>query len=138
MERCIGLVETFLVDLKHTDKNKFKLFTGGDAELVMNNLKKLAHSGAHIIVRIPVIPEFNHSEKEMTQIIDFVSSLKDVSEIHFLPYHTFGVEKYKMLGMKYSFANIKQVQKGLLELYPDGFDDQGVVIRELFRYFKSK
>ncbi len=117
VERCIGLVETFLVDLKHTDKNKFKLFTGGDAELVMNNLKKLAYSGAHIIIRIPVIPGFNHSENEMTQIIDFVSSLKDVSEIHFLPYHTFGVEKYKMLGMKYSFANIKQVQNSEIRTY---------------------
>ena len=34
----------------------------------------------------------------------------------------------------------KQVQQALSELYPDGTDnqEQGVVIRELFRYFKSK
>jgi len=34
----------------------------------------------------------------------------------------------------------KQVQQGLAEIYPDGIDkqDQGVVIRELFRYFKSQ
>ena len=33
----------------------------------------------------------------------------------------------------------KQVQQGLSELYPDGTDgqEQGVVIRELFRHFKS-
>ena len=33
----------------------------------------------------------------------------------------------------------KQVQQGLMELYPDGTDgvDQGLVVRELFRHFKQ-
>ena len=36
-------------------------------------------------------------------------------------------------------VTVKQVQQGLSEIYPDGVSDveQGVVIRELFRYFKS-
>ena len=117
VERCIGLVDTFLVDLKHTDLDKFKTFTNGDAELVMNNLKKLNDSEAHIIVRIPVIPGFNHSEKEMKQMIGFVSTLNKVTEIHFLPYHTFGTEKYKMLDMEYLFKNETQVQDSELSPY---------------------
>lgn len=117
VEKCIGLVETFLVDLKHTNTDKFKTFTHGDAELVINNLKKLTDFGSHVIVRIPVIPGFNHSENEMNQLIDFVYSLKNVSEIHFLPYHTFGVEKYKMLGMDYIFGNQKQVQDSEITTY---------------------
>jgi pyruvate formate lyase activating enzyme len=117
VERCIGLVGTFLVDLKHTDRDKFKAFTNGDAELVMNNLNKLNDSKAHIIVRIPVIPGFNHSEKEMKQMIDFVATLKNVTEMHFLPYHTFGTEKYKMLDMEYLLGNEKQVQDSELGSY---------------------
>ena len=114
--RCVGLVDTFLVDLKHTDKDKFKAFTQGDAELVMNNLRKLTDSETHVIIRIPVIPGFNFSENEMKQIIEFVISLKNVYEIHFLPYHTYGVEKYKMLGINYTFGNKKQIQDS--ELLP--------------------
>lgn len=116
VERCIGLVETFLVDLKHTDKNKFKPFTQGNAELVMDNLEKLTDSGSHVIVRIPVIPGFNHSENEMFKMIEFVASLKKINEIHFLPYHNFGVGKYKMLGMDYIYGNTKQVEDS--ELIP--------------------
>ncbi len=115
--RRIGLVDTFLVDLKHTDKDKFKIFTGGDAELVMDNLKKLTNSNAHVIIRIPVIPGFNHSEHEIIHMIEFAGSLKDVSEIHLLPYHTFGLEKYKMLGMDYRFGLNMQVQESELEPY---------------------
>ncbi|MCK5137726.1 MAG: glycyl-radical enzyme activating protein [Bacteroidales bacterium] len=115
--RCIGLVGTFLVDLKHIDQDKFKSFVQGDSELVLNNLIKLIDADAQVIVRIPVIPGFNHSEKEIKQMIEFVSSLKNVNEIHFLPYHTFGVEKYKSLGMDYTFGHKKQVQDSELEPY---------------------
>lgn len=107
--RCMGLVNTFLVDLKHTDKDKFKAFTLGDVELVTGNLKLLVNGKEQVIIRIPVIPGFNHSEREMEQIINFAASLNNVREMHFLPYHTLGIEKYRMLGMKYKFGKNRKV-----------------------------
>jgi pyruvate formate lyase activating enzyme len=115
--RCMDLVDTFLVDLKHTDKDIFRNYTQGDAGLVMENLAKLADSGASVVVRIPVVPGFNHTEHEQKEMIDFVSSLHHVPEIHFLPYHTFGVEKYRMLDMDYQFGQKGQVQDTELEPY---------------------
>ena len=46
-------------------------------------------------------------------------------------------ETLETMGLDIS---VKQVQQGLIELYPDGVgsQEQGVVVRELFRYFKSK
>lgn len=117
IERTIGLIDTYLVDLKHIDKNKFKTFTQGNSELVMANLINLAKTGVKIILRIPVIPDFNHSENEISGIIDFTATLQNVNEIHFLPYHTFGVEKYKMLDMEYPFGDKKQVKNSELKPY---------------------
>jgi len=117
IERCIGLTGTFLVDLKHTDKNKFNLFTGGDLDLVLDNLVKLTERHNNVIIRVPVIPGFNHTEKEMKAIIDFSASLKTVSEIHFLPYHNLGDEKYRMLGMENTYAGKKPVDAGELNGY---------------------
>jgi pyruvate formate lyase activating enzyme len=111
IERTIGLIRTYLVDLKHTDPVKFKAYTDGNASLVMENLEKLAYFGTHVVVRIPVIPGFNHGEAEIKHIVNFVSTIKGIREIHFLPYHTFGVEKYKMLGMEYLFNPEKQVRE---------------------------
>lgn len=125
VERTIGLVRTFLVDLKHTDLKKFKEYTKGDASLVMENLEKLAYFGAHVVVRIPVIPGFNHSMPEIQQMVDFVSTVKGLTEIHFLPYHTFGVEKYKMLGMEYIFNNRDQVLEEELLPYVQYAQSQG-------------
>ncbi len=117
VERCIGLIDTFLIDLKHTHKEKFKTYTGGDVLVVMSNLVRIDNMGVNYIVRIPVIPGFNHSEEEIKEIIDFVSSLKNAREIHFLPYHTFGSEKYKMLGLTYKMGTKKAVKDTELETY---------------------
>jgi pyruvate formate lyase activating enzyme len=56
IERCINFTGTFLADLKHTDAEKFKRFTGGDSALVMNNLIKLSSLHNNIIMRVPVDP----------------------------------------------------------------------------------
>ena len=125
IERCIGLVDTFLVDLKHTQKDKFKKYTGGNASLVMSNLIRLDSTGVNYIVRIPVIPEFNHSEAEITELIDFAATLKNAKEIHFLPYHTFGKEKYQMLGLKYKMETAKTVKDTKLEPYIALAQDKG-------------
>jgi len=119
IENVIDLTSTFLVDLKHTDSEKFRQFTGGEAELVLENLKRLAECHCKVIVRVPVIPGFNHSVSEMKEIIDFTKLLKTVSEIHFLPYHTLGTEKYKMLGMEYKMNGSLNVRTEELSVYVD-------------------
>ena len=117
IERCLGLVGTFLVDLKHTDPEKFRHYVKGDAALVLRNLEKLAYFGARVVVRIPVIPGFNHSLPEIQHMVDKLSTIHGIEEVHFLPYHRFGVEKYRMLGMDYEFGTQKQVREQELELY---------------------
>jgi pyruvate formate lyase activating enzyme len=125
VERCLGLVRTFLVDLKHTDKEKFRYYTRGEINLVMDNLRKLAATRSNIIIRIPVIPGFNHSDKEMKQIIDFSASLDHIAEMHFIPYHNLGIEKYNMLGMDYVFGHNKPVDPAELTSYIDYAHSKG-------------
>lgn len=125
VERTIGLVTTYLVDLKHTDPHKFKFHTQGDADLVMENLEKLAYFGTRVIVRIPVIPGFNHSQDEIRELVDFISTIRGIREVHFLPYHTYGVEKYRMLGMEYMLEGTGQVRDEELLPYVSYAESRG-------------
>lgn len=129
VERTIGLVTTYLVDLKHTDTLKFREFTDGSSDLVMDNLKKLASRGMHIIVRIPVIPGFNHSKSEIFGMLDFISDLKEIREIHFLPYHSLGKEKYGMLGIEYTFNGERQIGEEELQPYVQYAEKKGYVTK---------
>lgn len=98
-------IDVFLADLKHTDPIKFKEFTNGNLNQVLSNFKNLEAIGANVIIRIPVIHGFNDTEQEMHSIIDFAAGLKNVHEVHFLPYHSFGTSKYTQLGREYTISN---------------------------------
>jgi len=115
--RCLGKVDTFLVDLKHTNPAKFNVHTEGDLDLVLENLKRLNETKEHIIVRIPVVPGFNHTTDEMTAIINMAASLDSVREVHFIPYHTLGAHKYRMLGMEYPYKIFDGITPQEIEPY---------------------
>jgi pyruvate formate lyase activating enzyme len=117
VERCVGKVDTFLADLKHVDPLKFKEHTGGDAGLVMQNLERLVEDGSHVILRIPVIPDFNHSQSDMEMILDYAGTLQGVEEVHYLPYHSLGKRKYQMLDRAYLYEGFPVVTDSELEPY---------------------
>jgi pyruvate formate lyase activating enzyme len=113
----LHITDMFLTDFKHTDPVKFSKFTGGEAKLVMDNLQALNESGAPFIVRVPVIPLFNHTPAEIGSIIEFTASLKNMLEIHLIPFNNFGAEKYRMLGIDYRYKNQKRLNESDLVQY---------------------
>ena len=115
IEPYVELIDQWLVDLKHVDTDKFKKFTGGTAELVMSNFRKLDAANVNMIVRVPVIPGFNHTHSEMQHIINFAASLQTVREIHFMPYHTLGKGKYDLMGIDYRYDNYESLKPHELE-----------------------
>ena len=47
-------------------------------------------------------PGFNADEASVTAITNFAADELGVDDIHFLPYHTLGMNKYTLLGQPYS------------------------------------
>ena len=89
--------DLFLYDLKMVDDEKHMKFTGVSNQLILENLKRLSHSGQKTVVRFPLVPGVNDDEKDILKLGEFVSSLNNVKEINVLPYHKAGVEKSKRL-----------------------------------------
>lgn len=101
IEPSLAYTELFLADLKHVDEAAFKQWTGGSAKRVLNNLYRLAASGKKMVIRVPLIQGFNADEPAIKGIVDFAADHLQVSEIHFLPYHTLGMSKYALLNLPY-------------------------------------
>jgi pyruvate formate lyase activating enzyme len=129
IKRAIGLINTWLIDVKHTDAKKFRHFTGGEPGLVRSNLEKLCKAGIPFIARIPVIPHFNHTFDEIRSIIDFACTFTSLQEIHLIPFHKLGIKKYTMLGIPYLFANVKAVQQNELIDYLKYAESKGIRTR---------
>lgn len=100
-------IDTFLMDIKHVNSEKHKRFTGVPNELILENAKKIAQSGAHLIIRTPVIPGFNDTAEEIRAISHFAATLPGVKEHHLLPYHRLGQDKYYGLGRDYELDGVQ-------------------------------
>jgi pyruvate formate lyase activating enzyme len=117
IESIIQYVDFFLFDVKHSDADLISKITKGNGERILKNLEKLAEKCAKkIIMRVPVIPDFNYSDDVLESIICIGERL-GISEIDLLPYHTLGVSKYRQLGVEYQYPVTKMMNKKELQRF---------------------
>lgn len=114
ISRYLPYLDLYLMDIKHMNSAKHKEFTSQPNELILENAKKITDAGARLIVRTPVIPTFNATKEEIGEIAKFASSLKGVTQMHILPYHRIGTDKYKGLNREYSLTGIEPPSKELM------------------------
>ena len=114
VEKVIPYVDTVLLDIKHLDTEKHKKFTGIGNEQILKNAARISQISS-TVVRVPVIPGFNYSEEEIRAITEFAKTLRGMRTIRLLPYHTFGENKYDLLGRDYALADIKPLKPEELE-----------------------
>lgn len=106
IEPMLPFIDTILMDLKHMDSAKHKEFTTQPNERIKENAQKIAEKAKKLIIRVPVIPTFNDTEEEIGEIAKFAATLQGVREIHLLPYHRFGKDKYDGLGREYLMGDL--------------------------------
>ena len=106
IEKVIPYVDTVLLDIKHMDGEKHKRFAGGTNEMVLRNAPRISQI-SNTVVRVPVIPGFNYSVDEIKAIAEYAKTLMGIRTIHLLPYHSFGENKYGLMGKDYLLKEIE-------------------------------
>lgn len=120
IERYLPWLDVYLMDIKHMDSVKHEEYTGRPNGLILENARKLAEKskareGTRLVIRIPVIPEFNATVKEISEIAEFAKSLPGVTDIHLLPYHRLGQDKYTGLGRVYKMQHAEPLSNETME-----------------------
>ncbi len=117
IESILPYLDTYLMDIKHTNPEKHKAFTGKSNELMLENARKVAALGqTNLVIRVPVVPTFNDTPEEIAAIAQFADKLPGVNKIHLLPYHRLGQDKYKGLGREYSLQEILPPEKEYMNM----------------------
>ena len=114
VERVIPYVDTVLLDIKSMDAAVHKEYTGAANEMVLKNAPRITQI-SNTVIRVPVIPGFNYSVESIRAIAEYAKTLMGIRTIHLLPYHTFGENKYDLLGRDYTLKDRKPLKPEDLE-----------------------
>lgn len=116
IEKILPFVDLVLLDIKHINKEIHKEHIGVDNYLILENAKYISENAQELIIRVPVIPNFNCDKESIKDIAEFVSKLNKVERVDLLPYHNLGESKYDNLGINYEMDNkIESPKEELME-----------------------
>ncbi len=121
-EKC----DTIIVDYKSPDREKLLSVTGGNKEVIENNLKQIEKT-KHIHIRIPLIHSFNDDDESLEGFIEFFTSLGGNFDVEILPYHEYGKEKWLKLGREYTVTD-GFVKKETIKKFVDKFNENSIKV----------
>jgi len=99
LKEVLPYTDLVLYDLKHMDSKMHKAMTGKDNSLILTNAEKTARI-VETWFRIPLIPGYNDTEKNIKELAAFAVSLQ-IKKVSLLIFHEFGKHKYEQIGKKY-------------------------------------
>lgn len=94
----VPLTDLFLFDVKDTDPERLRTFTGGDADLIYSNLRALDALGAPSVLRCPLIPGVNLNDPHAEALAGLFLTLSHARFAELLPYHPLGISKAGAAG----------------------------------------
>ncbi|MBY6003019.1 glycyl-radical enzyme activating protein [Salipiger bermudensis] len=97
-------VDHVLMDLKAIDPKVHRDNTGVDNRIILENALAISEI-SHTVVRVPVVPGVNDTTEAVAAVGAFAKLMHGVGEVHLLPYHTFGENKYALLGRDYPMGD---------------------------------
>lgn len=114
LNEIVKYCDEILFDLKIMNPNLCKELINGDIILIKKNLKFFREKAKKVIVRYPLIPNYTDFEGNIEEILSFMKEI-DLHEIHILPFHQYGSNKYKYLERDYKLLDVKSPSKKEVE-----------------------
>ncbi|MBI4318871.1 MAG: glycyl-radical enzyme activating protein [Chloroflexi bacterium] len=126
LDRVLAETDLVLYDLKLMDRQEHRRYTAQYNEVIIRNARVIATRRVRMIARIPMIPGVNGSDENLTALAKLVRSLGDGVAANLLPYHRFGIAKYKALDRAYRLTEVRSPSAEQLEKAVELFRRHGV------------
>ena len=100
--RMVSEIDLVLMDVKHTNPEIHRKFTGVDNVQILENLQFLCLSDTPFYIRIPLIPGVNDTLSNMEQTAFLLKDAKNLMGVELLPYHQTAPAKYAMVNRQFN------------------------------------
>ena len=138
----VPYVDLFMVSLKHFDSKKHERLTGVGNELILENARylcekigKVRGSGGKkrkgfclrqkLWFRYLILPGYTDTRRNLKAFVKFLHEVKCFDLVDLLPYHTYGVYKWKELGLNYALKGVKAPSSGSVQKIKKMLEKEG-------------
>lgn len=120
-------IDQVLFDLKIMEQSEAQRIIGIDPERVRENFDYLLkQKQLQVIPRIPLIPGYTTSEANIQRMIGFLT-VRQIKEVHLLPFHQYGSSKYDYLGWEYTMRDVKTLSQNEISEIQEKFEAVKIV-----------
>ncbi len=118
-QQVLPFVDLFLFDIKATNPEVHRRFTGANNILILANLDLLYQNDASILLRCPLVRGVNDSAEHLAGIAALDKKYPDLLGIDLLPYHNIGNVKYERYGLQNPLAGIETTSEATKQSWLD-------------------
>ena len=113
IEQC----DLVLFDIKETDEELHKKYTGVPLNTILANLRIINENRIPFIIRAPIIPTLNDRESHFRALKELWESMQFCQGVEIMPYHEIGSYKYELLNKNYGCGNISAPSKETVDYW---------------------
>ena len=123
----VELADEILYDIKMTNPEQFKEISSVPLQLIKNNLIKLREKGKRVILRYPLIPRINDSDRSIDGIVEWANEVK-IKRLDIIPFHQLGRGKYHSLDKVYLLEELKVPEDDQVKEIKEKLEAEGLVV----------
>lgn len=109
-EEILEYVDLVIMDIKALTTDNYQKITGyQNMNISLNFLNECQRQNKKMWIRQVIVPNINDNEEYILSLKSFIKPLKNIDKVELLPYHTYGVSKYKRMNIPYKLGNTKDM-----------------------------
>jgi len=127
LESLMPLVDLWLYDFKETNPEQHVKFTSVSNRPILENLEKLHAAGAKILLRCPMIPQYNARREHLDGIVALAKRLPRLEGVELLPYYDLWRAKLKRFGLESRLSeSVKPPDHATVNAWNEYLHERGV------------
>ncbi len=120
-KEVLDSVDLILLDIKHTEPKMYKEITGSSIDEVENFISQLNESNKPVWIRQVIIPDITDNKEYTSSLALYLTKIKNIERIDFLPFHRLGEEKYITLKIDYPYKEKNDMDKIKCQILYENF-----------------
>ncbi len=112
--RLLDSTDLCLLDIKMTDEESYKKYTGGSLSQTLRFLSALQKKSVRTWVRQVIVPTLNDTKEQVLRLRSLCGKYSCVEKIELLPFRKLCSSKYEQLGIDFPLKDVPEASPELI------------------------